>query len=126
MGRNQQARRAKPALHRAVVGERRLQSGQGRVATQALKRHDLATLAVHSQRKAGPLRTPVDHHGARAADTLIAPSLCGGKLALIAQHGKEVIREKHLEPADTTVDLEGCCHPRASSWRASPTAAPTM
>ena len=113
LGRQQHARRAEPALHRAAVDERLLQGVEPFPVGQPLDRRQLAAVGLDRQIRAGTHRRPVDQHRARPAHLHVARALRALELQAIAQD----VEQQRLR---THVDLDGpAVEPEAEARRRS-------
>src|SRR6267378_2402125 len=106
VSRQQHARRADPALRRAVLDERVLQGRQPATISQSLDRRDLAALDLAYRYQATVHDLAIDQHGAGAALTFAAPFFGAGRSEVFAQHIEQAPRSRTLERHGAAVQRE--------------------
>src|SRR5260221_264240 len=89
VSRQQHARRADPALRRAVLDERVLQGRQPATISQSLDCGDLAALNLASGDQTTVHDLAVDQHGAGAALTFAAPFFGAREVEVLSQYVKQ-------------------------------------
>jgi hypothetical protein len=108
--RDDQPRRAVPALGGTVRDERRLHRVRGRRVAEPLDGGDLRALRVGGQHEAGTDQLAVEHHGARPALALQAGVLRPPQTEALAQHPQQALEPGDLGGPRFAVDGEGDDH----------------
>ena len=104
--RHQHARRADPALRRAVLVERPLQPAQATVLRQPLDRGNRAASHLAERHQAGADLLSVQQHRAGAAIPRVAADLGAGQSEMVAEHAREPGGGRRIDLDRPPVDEE--------------------
>ena len=113
--RHQHARRADPALRRAVLVERPLQPAQATVLRQPLDRGNRAASHLAERHQAGTDLLSVQQHRAGAAIPRIAADLGAGQSEMVAEHAREPGGGRRIDLDRPPVDAKAVRSGQASA-----------
>src|SRR6266550_1611479 len=116
-GRDDEAGRAEAALNRARLGEGRLNRMQLAVLGQPLDRHELVTVRLGREDKAGADKPALEEHGAGAALALLARVLRAGEAEPFAEDVEQAFPGPDVGLEALVVDrqLDSHCRQRSTA-----------
>src|SRR5262245_15656622 len=113
--REQHARGAEAALHRAVADERLLQRMQAAIALEPAQRQHGAATQAGGEHEAGRGRATVEQHRAHAAHALVAAFLDVEDAERVTQQLEQCLVGTHIDLARPAVENQTRDHCRARS-----------